>query len=179
VTPEKILARLTPKPQSFSLAPGGIPDITSEDASMALSGLNGGPHYICRLKYCGDTTMITKLIAVGLTEISKLAVERKWGTPKEGEWRGLIHLAIYEVMTPPHCPLCRGSGIIHADPHPKPCFVCGTSGTLKLDNERKADIAGMTVERFKQYRRRYEDVYRMFYGWEVKGLYHIARRMED
>lgn len=182
MSPEKLLSKLTAKVSNFNprVDGNGVADVSPEDVSMALSGLDSkDPVYLLiRLKYIGDETVLQDLKTQSLIRILDLAYRKNWikkGEHKANTIKGLIDLAIFEIMIPAHCPACMGTGINPTDY--TECKVCNASGHRKFGEEFKAEVAELDYSEYKKWKSRYEKIYMKFNEWELKGLEMIISRI--
>lgn len=176
---EKALAKLAAKNQMFNDAGGGTPDLTPEDIAASLAGLGDGPYYLCRVKYVGDETSLTRLVDTATRKVIA-AAKGITGTPRIPDlYSRLVKLGIYEILTSNRCPICRGTGeyIVGDKPKPGACPVCEGKGTLDATDEFRAEVAEIPVESFRKAKTAYENIWKMLNNWEMTGLSHIAAKL--
>jgi hypothetical protein len=139
-----ILSRLTARGVDFEHMVSVTGDkLGWEDVAAGLAGLKDGPYLLTRLLWCEDATVMQKLHAVFLAEVTQLALILKWRCTNK--LVRLCDLALEELMQSGHCSTCNGTGVSKV----KICSRCSGSGKNKMFDAERALYLGVPKQKWR------------------------------
>lgn len=144
----ELLTFLNAKVQQFSVSPGGIPNLTSEDISHLIGKIQAEAkdkemaklacdYVVLKIAGTGDQ----RKLAEGLRrQIWKFKEKELWRVPKKDFMLDLCILALSESLDAKICPDCKGreGGIIKG--RYVICGPCGGTGKRKIYDKDRANL---------------------------------------
>lgn len=180
------LARLTVRsiwPEK-SPSPQGEPEFTVQEIAMGVAHCNAIGGAILLNKYVFNhytTAQCPEFYREVWDMVIKLAIERGWDDGPKGErwYRRLAHGALYEIMAPMPCPLCKGAKFVGV----RVCHACEGTGKERLTGEDRAEALGIPKQKWEHgkpaWRTRYEIVYQELSNKEGRALGELSRQLRE
>ena len=145
----EILTKLNAKTQSFSAAPGGVPELTQSDVAAMMQGLSNQQEWILRAKVLDDAAAAGNLWNWWKSVCREEARVRKW---KRKSWQLNAFAAgvFAEAIQPGRCNYCLGQGAIQAGPLLITCDECGGTGVIPKDHSDRNLARSLGLSRLQE-----------------------------
>lgn len=175
--------------QSFKVGFGGMPDITPEDVAFALAGQEAGNGLdrkiwlFGRFVFLRDGRALRELVWRALLDASNNPEIRKMHArlPEEEKKRALskmIVAALIEHRDSSLCKVCNGQGQKVFQHKCIVCDACEGRGTQRWSDRKRAEKIRKDHRAYSRYwRDMYEEVWRMFNGWDSALNAHLIKRL--
>lgn len=179
----EVLARLTAGTVDPSHVPGSHSheSLTASDVAAALAGLRRGQALLLLHAYVGDRSAASALQRVVLGRVLRQARREGWKVPVSrgpAILRGLADLAIAEVVAPPRCPRCRGTGEVVVRKLRQSCSRCEGTGLEARSVREKARWLGVSRGTFdRTWSPHLEWAVSLLRDWESGAIAHVRRRL--
>lgn len=103
-------AMLSARSQGFTMRGSSRNGMRPEDIALLLAWCPPGPFLTGLAYYAGDWSAVPELERKLLVELTNLHVAEKWKVPEASAPRRLTAIAVYELLQPTHCEICKGKG---------------------------------------------------------------------
>jgi len=170
----ELLAKLTAHGVQFTGGGfGGAVEISESDVAAALAGLDHRIYEFMRLKFCGDASMMKRVVEGVAWDIvlETFSDERDPGIKLA---RNLALIVVHQATEGPLCPNCNGTGTFRY----RDCKACD-SGRRHMSIRLCASMAGVSRA---VYRRDWERLVNFYVsklqGYEAVGVAHIWRQLK-
>lgn len=165
-----------------SPSPQGEPEFTPQDIAMGVAQCNKIGGAILLHKYVFN--QYTSVQCPGFYRevydaVIQLAIRKGWDDGPKGErwYRRLAHGALYEMLAPMPCQVCKGAKFIGT----RACHVCDATGKNSMTNEDRAECLGIQPAQWEHgrppWKFRYEEVYQELSRLEGRALGELARQL--
>lgn len=165
-------------------APNGIPEFTTQDIALGVAHCNAIGGAILLHKYVFNhytTQQCPEFYREVYDSVIQLAIRKGWDDGPKGErwYRRLAHGALYEMLAPRPCPVCKGAKFIGT----RACHVCDATGSERLSVEDRREALEIPPAQWDHgkppWKWRYEDVYRELSQLEGRAIAELARQLSD
>lgn len=174
--PQRLLSRLNPIAVDWKSNIATTGDVLrAEDIAACLAGLEQGPYLLVLYLWAGDSSVITELHGLLLSEIQTLAYEQKWKCKDDSiRLLALIQMALGEMKKINLCKPCHGTGVAFN----QFCNVCNGTGHRRRKYSEYAKHCGVKVANWKKcWDEKYYQVQLVLQGWESMGVKHLLGRL--
>lgn len=170
--------------------------LRATDVAMANAMINCVPaRLLNRVKYCEDLERSDDLesAVLGAIErgaltlvVDKIAAPQRWKIPRPGFIRDMCRLALYETISPPLCPTCRGRSFIlpskklgrKQDGARRDCDRCKATGKGSLRSWQRSELLRVEQDAWaRSWKDRYSAILKLFSHYEGVGLGGLAKRL--
>lgn len=163
---QEILALLTARTGPLEVRDRTPSTFHGAEIAGLLARISEGAQLLAMVKYIGDESVMSRLIAFHSRQWEALAEEENWRLdPEEEMIRRLVWLALIEVIDEPRCRQCRGRRQIVKRTTILVCPRCHGSGREIFRGADYARTLGMSRQRWQTWAPRYGRVLRRMEGW--------------
>lgn len=167
-----------------SHSPQGEPEFTVQDIAMGVAQCNKIGGAILLHKYVFNqytTAQCPQFYREVYDAVIQLAIRRGWDDGPRGErwYRRLAHGALFEMLAPMPCKVCKGAKFLGN----RPCHVCDATGKERLTSQDRSEAMGIPEAKWAHgrpsWRERYEVVYQELSSLEGRAMGELARQLRD
>lgn len=177
MNPGEIITYLNAKVQHFSMAPGGIPKLTSEDVSHILALVEkeaqkqGIEQFVItqyiRLIHLGQGNLSENVARALRREIRLIKDSEGWRVPRKEFLLDMCLLALSEAHDARICPDCLGRAGGYIDSRYVICEPCKGTGKRKVTDKDRAQALNIHPDSFyNTWRKRYKLIQVRIDKWE-------------
>ena len=153
----EMMSMLTAKVQQFSVAPGGIPTLTSDEMAYCLGHISPEASSYSRLKYCNEPR--GEEVALGMRrQVATWKSLEHWRIPRK-EWiLDMCKLGLVEMLDNRICPTCQGRKEALINHRVIKCEGCNGTGKVNIQNLDRIDLMKTSKDVWEDWITRYKRI---------------------